>query len=618
MNAIKKFEIVGMSASGFKCYGDTITAEFGSPTVITGGNGRGKSSVADAIAFAITGKPFFGEPGIDRLYTDGSRKLTVSLNFVDENGKEHILFRARQNDRMVVTFDGRDIRQSDLTEMFGEKDVFLSIFNPLYFIEELGDEGRKLLERYLPSIPHETVLSMLSKSVQETLKDEEIVSPDAYLKKRREEIRELENTSIYLSGQKDLAETQEREARETADRLRNETAALETEIRELETKRITADFAEAQERLTELSTRYEEMAKESPETADTAEIDESLKTLHRKLGERGAEQYAPKYADAIADATAKVKEVALRYQREKAALQGFKPGTVCPTCHRAVTEKELPAVQAELKKSVDALLAEGRERKAQLDELNALEQKTADTFCQFQADDLKTMQGGIAELEQRRAGLLDKAARQNEQRKAELDSLLNQIRSLSAETECGALSMEEYERLSACKAELEQKNTEYTAAMQTVNAKGQDFDAKLKEIEEKIQAKKALISAAAQYVAKRSELLFASLKMNRVEISLYDVVKTTGEVKDTFRFTYNGRRYDRLSLSEKIRAGMEVSELMKRLTGRNYPQFIDNMESVDDLANVRPTGQVIMAKCVHGAPLSIHPSAQTQQMPKAA
>ena len=56
MNAIKKFEIVGMSASGFKCYGETISAEFGNPTVITGGNGRGKSSVADAIAFAITGK----------------------------------------------------------------------------------------------------------------------------------------------------------------------------------------------------------------------------------------------------------------------------------------------------------------------------------------------------------------------------------------------------------------------------------------------------------------------------------------------------------------------------------------------------------------------------------
>lgn len=65
--------------------------------------------------------------------------------------------------------------------------------------------------------------------------------------------------------------------------------------------------------------------------------------------------------------------------------------------------------------------------------------------------------------------------------------------------------------------------------------------------------------------------------------------------------------YDWLSLSEKIRAGMEVSELMKRLTGRNYPQFVDNMESVDDLANVRPTGQVIMAKCVSKAELSVRP-----------
>lgn len=98
-----------------------------------------------------------------------------------------------------------------------------------------------------------------------------------------------------------------------------------------------------------------------------------------------------------------------------------------------------------------------------------------------------------------------------------------------------------------------------------------------------------------------------SAKMNRVEISLYDVVKSTGEVKDTFKFQYGGRRYDRLSLSEKIRAGMEVSELMKRLTGRNYPVFVDNMESVDDLANVRPTGQIIMAKCVSGAALQVKP-----------
>ena len=83
-----------------------------------------------------------------------------------------------------------------------------------------------------------------------------------------------------------------------------------------------------------------------------------------------------------------------------------------------------------------------------------------------------------------------------------------------------------------------------------------------------------------------------------------------------FRFTYNGRRYDRLSLSEKIRAGAEVSELMKRLTGRSYPVFFDNMESVDDLSNIRPTGQLILAKCVRNAALSV--KAGTPSVPKAA
>lgn len=128
--------------------------------------------------------------------------------------------------------------------------------------------------------------------------------------------------------------------------------------------------------------------------------------------------------------------------------------------------------------------------------------------------------------------------------------------------------------------------------------------------------KKIIMKDVILYMSKRAELTFSKLALNRVKISLYDVVKTTGELKDVFRFTYNGRRYDRLSLSEKIRAGAEVSELVKRLTGRNYPVFFDNMESVDDLSNIRPTSQMILAKCVHNAELSVRAGGQT--MPKAA
>ena len=78
--------------------------------------------------------------------------------------------------------------------------MFLSILNPLYFIEELGEDGKNLLERYLPHIPQETILAQLSESVRETLKDEFLLSPDAYLKRRREEIRGLEERITYRLG----------------------------------------------------------------------------------------------------------------------------------------------------------------------------------------------------------------------------------------------------------------------------------------------------------------------------------------------------------------------------------------------------------------------------------
>ena len=61
MEKIKDFQITSMTVSGFKCYEAPMEITFGNPTIVTGGNGRGKSSLADAIAFAVTGLPFFGE-----------------------------------------------------------------------------------------------------------------------------------------------------------------------------------------------------------------------------------------------------------------------------------------------------------------------------------------------------------------------------------------------------------------------------------------------------------------------------------------------------------------------------------------------------------------------------
>ena len=202
------------------------------------------------------------------------------------------------------------------------------------------------------------------------------------------------------------------------------------------------------------------------------------------------------------------------------------------------------------------------------------------------------------------------------QRQQTLEQLRTRIQNLTASVECGTLSPADSERLTECKASLEDCRVQLAAAQQVLSAAPEDFDTRIKAIEDEITKKKIVMKDVILYMSKRAELTFSKLALNRVKISLYDVVKTTGELKDVFRFTYNGRRYDRLSLSEKIRAGAEVSELVKRLTGRNYPVFFDNMESVDDLSNIRPTSQMILAKCVHNAELSVRAGGQT--MPKAA
>ena len=148
MRKIESFQITRLMLAGFKCYQEPVTFFFANPTVITGGNGRGKSTIADAIAFAVTGLPFFGERGIDRLHCETAPDLLVQMAFTDETGTSHELARSRWGDRMTITYDGCEVRQKDLAELFGEKDAFLSIFNPLYFIEELGEDGKRLLERY--------------------------------------------------------------------------------------------------------------------------------------------------------------------------------------------------------------------------------------------------------------------------------------------------------------------------------------------------------------------------------------------------------------------------------------------------------------------------------------
>ena len=352
------------------------------------------------------------------------------------------------------------------------------------------------------------------------------------------------------------------------------------------------------EKLLDHNARYSE-AQRDGQTDDT-ELREQLTALREKIAARKAEQYQSKYAQPLADAKARVQSLSVQYNRDAAAYQALVPGAPCPICRRSVTEEELPRIQEELRNSANAVRIQGQEQQAQIAELQQLDQKARETFERFQADDLEKWEAETRQLESKIQQLADDAA-------AQAESLRMKIQQLTADLEYGKLTQEEYDRLQACQEECRQCEADMAALQSVDDPDTAGFDRQIAGLKAEIAEQKKLISDVTVYASKRAEMTFSALRMNRVEISLFDVVKSTGEWKDAFKFTYNGRRYDRLSLSEKVRAGMEVSELVKRLTGRNYPVFVDNMESIDDLENVRPTGQLLLAKCASKAALSVVP-----------
>lgn len=157
-------------------------------------------------------------------------------------------------------------------------------------------------------------------------------------------------------------------------------------------------------------------------------------------------------------------------------------------------------------------------------------------------------------------------------------------------------------------AELSERKKECEIQIDALNhTEDYNYAALIEDTEAQITQMKRLISETIQYMAKRIELMLDGLKMSSTEIVLTDIVKSTGEIKDCFRFSYAGRDYKCLSLSEKVRAGLDVATLIQHLSGRNYPVFVDNGESICTFGKVQIPGQIIFARVVNNQALQVIP-----------
>ena len=605
---IKQFEISSLKVSGFKCFAEERSFSFGPMNAIFGHNAQGKSTIADAISYAITGVSFFGSNRMDRLRAPG-KNISVELQIVDGEGQPHCLIRNRVGDNTDVFWDGQPIPLKDANTVFAERDLFLAVFNPLYLIEVLGNKGRDLFERYMPEVPHEKVMEQLSEHNQSILAQNPFLSPEALVKQTRESIRELESTLTYCQGQQDLLRSQREQSGVLLADRQKELQDCRVRIQELESIRTTGfDGSDLKERLADLYSLHEEYVREQASLPQTDDLDAKFRDLTQKRAKREADVYHSQYAQALADTQKQINELGMELARHRHILAGLQPGIRCPMCYQTVTQETLPALKDEFEATIRRICAQGKELSGQLDELHGLDEKAREVFEAFRAQDIAMCNLELADIELRRQQAVDAVRAENERRQQKISEIREEIQNIELDLETGRLSSEEMvelecfkERAKALEAEIEVLTEQQGSSMGADVAPGISAE----EINAEIVKKNELLTALSSYIAERVRQRFDHLDLNRVSISLYEVSKTTGEVRDVFKFNYEDRPYVILSLSEKIKAGLEVSELLKKIAGINYPVFIDNGESVPVIDNVRPSGQTFISQVVKNEQLRV-------------
>ncbi len=605
---IKQFEISSLKVSGFKCFAEERSFSFGSMNAIFGHNAQGKSTIADAISYAITGVSFFGSNRMDRLRAPG-KNISVELRIVDGEGQPHCLIRNRVGDNTDVFWDGQPIAAKDLNTVFAERDLFLAVFNPLYLIEVLGNKGRDLFERYMPEVSHEKVMAQLSEHNQSILAQNPFLSPEALVKQTRESIRELERTLTYCQGQQDLLQSQKEQSGLLLADRQKELQERRIRIQELESIRTTGfDGSDLKERLADLYSLHEEYVREQASLPQTDDLDAKFRDLTQKRAKREADVYHSQYAQALADTQKQINELGMELARHRHILAGLQPGIRCPMCYQTVTQETLPALKDEFEATIRRICAQGKELSGQLDELHGLDEKAREVFESFRAQDIAMCNQELADIELRRQQAVDAVRVENERRQQKISEIREEIQNIELDLETGRLSPEEMvelecfkERAKALEAEIEVLTEQQGSSMVADVAPGISAE----EIKAEIAKKNELLTALSSYIAERVRQRFDHLDLNRVSISLYEVSKTTAEVRDVFKFNYEDRPYVILSLSEKIKAGLEVSELLKKIAGINYPVFIDNGESVPVIDNVRPSGQTFISQVVKNEQLRV-------------
>ncbi|WP_367023278.1 AAA family ATPase [Rossellomorea marisflavi] len=118
---------------------------------------------------------------------------------------------------------------------------------------------------------------------------------------------------------------------------------------------------------------------------------------------------------------------------------------------------------------------------------------------------------------------------------------------------------------------------------------------KKEAIRKELVTSKGIVDAIKEFKTKRSELMVCKVDdlFTSISVKLYETLKN-GEERATFEIEMDGKPCSKLSTAEKIKAGLELIEVLSKQSEVVAPTFVDNAESILNFS--APAGQLIVAR----------------------
>lgn len=570
--------ILNLIIKGFKGYKEEAEFNFSDYTKITGDNGLGKTSIGEAIMWGLYGCNLNGNSKADsELLNKSSKEIRVKLQF-KSNNEYHVVERIKKGKIAEVYLDEKLTTQIQLTSFIGiQKDIFLSIFNPMYFMTLTPSEARKFIADILPNISKEDIFNSLQAEAYpiEIIKYDDFLNPNVYMSRIREKILELEKDYTFMQGS---------------------LASKEEEFRKLvinvaDTSQAKGEFDE--KLLLQYEKEYEELLSQQPIIQDAQSLLKEKNELEKEIIKIKNQRVE------LEDTMELEKNLSEMYGRlrvmEKQRDKFMSLKDKCPTCGQKIQEDHMVDVIIQFETEISEISSKIQDYQSELNILNELNNEKKNMFQQEILERVSEIKEQISVISQ----VITEIDENNTRTEIEFgDSihykkykLKKSINELKAIKDSFQKESTEREVMLKNKVDIEEGIKKLKQRLEkNLNDK--------KELNMKVEALKKFNT---KYLEMQNQII--SKYLNKTTIELQKLVKTTGELKDCFEIFYEGKEYRLTSTSEKIKTGLEIANLIMNLTSCILPVFIDNSESITTYEKLNT--QIIEARVIPNEKISI-------------